>query len=270
MKKALVLFCCIMSAITGAGAQTEDGRYVLDFIDRRFIGYYISLDFVNTLEKTKHYVTARGSVGEYEYIIIFKDGIRRQRPSEDSYSEVSEEQARNYQFEYTNDREALIADETGTWYKRITGHTEYEAANKAVNHYIASVVLGDFLKKGELILEENTLLVPALNNRKFEVGAWRMWLEEEANLYLGDELNQWVYLELQGPECIMYRTIRWRGGKPPREVVSKEVIWRTLIEADVTGFETKPEGSGVVITKYGEPGDNAPYRGDPAGIKHLC
>jgi hypothetical protein len=228
VKKALVLFCCVTGIITGAGAQTEDERYLLDCIDRRFIGYYISLEFVSALERTKHYATARESAGRYEYIIIFKDSIRYQRPREDAYSEVSEEKARNYRFEYTNNREALIADETGTWYKRITGHTEYEAANKAVNHYIASVVLEDFLKKGELILEENTVLVPALNNRKFEVATWRMWPGEAANLYLGDELNRWVYLELQGRGCVMYRTIRRNGREPP----AREVIWRTRIEAD--------------------------------------
>jgi hypothetical protein len=128
----------------------------------------------------------------------------------------------------------------GTWYKRIAGHTGYEAANKAVNHYIASVVLEDFLKQGELILEENAVLVPALNNRRFEVATWSVWLEEEANLYLGDESNQWVYLELQGRECVMYRTIRWRGWEPAGELISRELIAAYMEgSAKVTVTETE-------------------------------
>jgi hypothetical protein len=222
MKIKRILVLALFTA-TALGAQTEDDQYVLDFIDQRFVGYYISLDFVNALERTKHYSTARSFARGCEYIIIFEDRIRYQYPAEDCYYEATEEEARNYQFEYINKRDVFITDEEGIRYKRITSHTEYESTERALSHYIASVVLEDFLKGGEIILEENILIIPALNNRKFDVASWPMWLEEKASLYLyGDD--QWVYLEIKGRECTIYRNIRRN-----RSETTREVIWRTQI-----------------------------------------
>jgi hypothetical protein len=83
-------------------------------------------------------------------------------------------------------------------------------------------VLEDFLEGGEIILEENTLIIPALNNRKFDIATWPMWLEEKASLYLyGDD--QWVYLEIKGRECAIYRI------RQTRRETSRDIIWRTQI-----------------------------------------
>jgi hypothetical protein len=228
MKKATTLLCCLMSITGMAGAQTDDGRYVLDFIDMRFTGFYIPLNFVYALERTRHYTTARDFArGDYEYIIVFEDSIRYQRPAEDCYFEVSVEEARDYQFYYMQDQDLFIANEKGNRYKRMTGHTDYQTAYRVINQYMASVVLADFLKGGEIILEESTLIIPALDNRKFDIVTWRQYgFEEDANLFLYSN-NEWAYLELQGRECAIYRTTGWRSQKPGRAA-----MWKTQLKAN--------------------------------------
>ena len=169
-KKALLLFLhylllknCVLIA------QAEEKNYFLKDIDRAFIGYYISMDFIETFERTGNYYFAMNSNSDYPYfahIIVGENEIKCYPFYSDEYFEVSENEYIDYRFEYFSADEIIITEPNGKKYKRMTNLYDWENYMAIMNNDLGKIVLADIINDGKIHIEDDFIYIPQLNNKR--------------------------------------------------------------------------------------------------------
>jgi hypothetical protein len=205
--KGLLLFLYCLTAGGALIAQTEEKDYFLKDIDRAFIGYYISVDFIETFEKTKKYYFAMNSNSGYPYlahIIVRENGIVLYPFYSDTYSEVSEDEFADYLFEHAGSGETTITDLHGKKYKRMTNLYEWEHYMAIMNNYVGNIVLADIIKAGKIHIENDFIYIPQSNNKRLKIDTWQRYYKD-VDLVLTDYdlgTERRVFLKIEGNEFI--------------------------------------------------------------------
>jgi len=174
-------------------AQTEDTT--LDFIDPRFIGAYLPVDFITALKKTKHYAIAmKTHKHDYFYteLIVEKNSMKSIYPFGDVDSVISKSQFLKFQFIH-NRNETLIKDPKGCKYVKITNDVENHM--KIMSNYIGKIILNDLIKNGDITIDSDTIFIPSLNT-KFEIGTIKYAYNNNENLVL-KEYDKEKYYSLE-------------------------------------------------------------------------
>jgi hypothetical protein len=230
MKKRalLLLLYCLLIKNSVLIAQTEERNYFLKDIDRAFIGYYISVDFIETFEKTKNYYFAMNSDYPYfAHIIVRENGIDCYPFYSDAYFEVSEDEFIDYLFTYFSADEIIITDSNGKKYKRMTNLYDWENYRTVMNNYLGNVVLADIINTGKIHIKDDFIYIPQLNNKKLKIDTWQTYYNNDIDLVLADydlEYEWRVFLKIKDDELtIYYDPPFWHEGE------KLHIIWKTKI-----------------------------------------
>ena len=205
MKKIYIIIIFLLYYNNMIFAQIEDldEQYVLNNIENHFIGVYLSTEFLATLEETKNYAIAMnhisdyGSDGFYETLIVYENHIVYLYPYYDGFSLVSKYKYPYYNFEYVNENEIIIADPNGHKYIRITDNLENY--NDIIDNIVGNIVLHDLIVNNYILLENNIVSIPSLDNKNFIIGTLRyLYHNSYENLKLEDiENNRLVILNIE-------------------------------------------------------------------------
>jgi len=223
MKKIIFLF--ILTNITLLSyAQTKQENYFKYPIHSKFLGYYLPLDFVEAFETSKDWYTTRKYINESEnmYIRIDKHGIWAKEPDipgtegsgEKYYDNLNG--IENYHYEIGGNNDIFIFKNNGKKYKKISD--SFECHKLSLNNYIGRIVLKDFILSGELILDNDIIIIPALDFGKFKIETWNDFSEYKATLYIyGFNRGWWLDMDVQGDVITIYTYKTWifgvRNGK---------------------------------------------------------
>jgi hypothetical protein len=209
-------------------AQTDDDRYFLEDIDKTFVGYYVSVDFIAVLERTKNYAFAWDMNRErtyYAHIIVCENKMEYYPFYSDCYFEVSKKAFKYYFFDCNSIDEMIIIDPNGNRYKKMTNVYDYENYNRIMNNYIGNVVLAELIKDGRIIIEDDYIYIQSLDNKRLKIVSWQSYYGENVNLLLVDcEINKnwWVLLKVKDNEyTIFYDPPLWHKGQ------ELHIIWKT-------------------------------------------
>jgi hypothetical protein len=201
-------------------SQEKKINYFIDNIDSDFIGYYVSIDFMASIERYRSYALARNLILEntyYAHIIVNKNDMNFYPFYSDCYFEVSVEEFTEFKFEIL-EGEMIITDQKGNRYKKMTNSVDYKTYYKTMENYIGNIVLNDFIRNKKIIIEDDYVIIPSLDNKKYGISTWLTY-EDDANLAIYDENNRWVYVEINNNELIIYRN----------ESKRKIILWRIKI-----------------------------------------
>ena len=208
-----------------------DEEYILDSIDDRFIGAYLSIGFLNNLEKTKSYDFAMNRLsrdsfyGPYQRILVFKNKIIYSYPWGEGSSGVKKCNFIQYQFIYLNENDILIIDPNGHVYRKMTNDLKNHEI--FISNYIAKIILSDLIEQGEIILERNIITIPSLENRKFKVGTLGYIYNNNENLKLRDyDRHNYFSLEIEDNTYTIY-WIERNHRTSYKEV--KRIVWEKQI-----------------------------------------
>jgi hypothetical protein len=193
-------------------AQIDEEKYILKNIDKEFIGYYVSIELITTIEKTKNYNFARESTikkynwhdAYYAHIIVEENKMSCYPFYSDGYFEVSEDEYKEFHFQYIDTNEIII-DKNGHKYKKMSA--DFNNYDIIMNNYIGNIVLSDLIKSKKIIIENKYIYLPELKNKKFEIITWLSYYDEDINLVLRNYEfeNEWtVYLKIINDELIIY------------------------------------------------------------------
>ena len=224
----LLLIYCLAVKYSVLIAQTDEQNYFLKNIDRTFIGYYISMDFIVTFEETKNYSFARDTNYEYPYyahIIVRENGIECYPFYSDVFYEVSEDNFNKFVFEHISVDEAIITEPNGKKYKRMTTLNGWENYMAVMNNYIGNIVLEDLISDGRIIIENDFFYIPSLDNKRFQIVTWQRYYNEDIRLALLNndlESERRAHLKIENNELtINYDPPVWYRGE------RFYVIWKT-------------------------------------------
>jgi hypothetical protein len=175
MKRIVVLIflSILFNNILFAQIDDLDEKYILDNIEKHFIGAYLSIEFLNNLEKTKNYSIAMnhnsnyGHEGFYEKIIVFENYIMYNYPYYDGSSLISKCRLPKYKFDYINETEIIITDPNGHQYLKIT--SDLENYNVVINNTIGNIVLNDLIVNNYITIEDNIISIPSLDNKEYTI-----------------------------------------------------------------------------------------------------
>ena len=220
--RILALFIYCFFSINVLFSQIERKNYVLEGIDNAFIGYYISVDLINILEETKNYNLSRELalnendryVEIYVHIIVRENRILYYPFYSDLSFKVSKDKFEKFDFKYVNG-DKIIIDHNGDIYKKIT--TDLINYEKIMNNFIGNIILSDFISAGEIIIENDFIMIPSLNNKKLKISTWFYYDAPDINLRLYDYEfgNKWtVFLKKNNQKLtINYDPPIWYRGE---------------------------------------------------------
>jgi hypothetical protein len=220
-KRVLLLFLyCLLIKNSVLIAQTEEKNHFLNDIDIAFIGYYISVDFIETFEKTKNYYFAMNSNSDYPYfahIIVRENGIDCYPFYSDTYFEVSEDEYKDYLFEYFSADKIIITEPNGKKYKRMTNLYDWENYMVIMNNYLGNIVLADIINTGKIHIKNGFIYIPQLNNKKLKIDTWQTYYNNDIDLVLTDydlEYARRVFLKIKDNKLtIYYDPSFWHNGE---------------------------------------------------------
>ena len=185
--------------------QTEDleDRYIMNNIESHFIGVYLSIEFLETLEETKNYAIAMNHFSDhfydsfYETLIVYDDHIRYCYPNTDGSFLISKKKYPYYNFEYINENEIIITDPNGHKYIKISD--DLENYYIIVDNIVGNIVLHDLIVNNYILLENNIVSIPSLDNKSFILCTLRyVYHNSYENLRLDDiENNRLVILNIE-------------------------------------------------------------------------
>jgi len=205
--KKICIFLFLLILHNTLFAQIEDIEYIndvyiLNFIDNNFIGVYLSIEFLETLNKTKNYAIAMnhntnyGLDDFYEIIVVYENHIKYNYPYYDGYWLISNYDYQNYKFEYINENEIFITDPNDHKYIKITN--DLLNYNEIINNIIGNIVLKDLITNDFLTIENNIISIPSLDNKKFIIRTLGYLYNNIENLILEDyDNNRLVRLSIE-------------------------------------------------------------------------
>jgi hypothetical protein len=235
----IITFCCCLFFINilfaNADDENYDNEYILDSIDYRFIGAYLSVDFITTLERTKNYDSSMSinSIGMYEdffeVIIVYENKIIPQSYLGEGFWGVSKSIFLEYIFEYINENEIYIIDHNGHKYKKLTDDVmNYKSI---LNNFIASIIFIELIHINEIKIENGIISIISIN-KKFKIctfGYVYNNYNRNENLILMDcETDRLVYFVINNNVYSLY----WMtdSSNTPHPIFNG-LLWKKIVEA---------------------------------------
>ena len=110
-----------------------------------------------------------------------------------------------YNFFINSNLEIIIQDNHGNFYKKISEKTSNW--QDIISNYIGNIILCDLIKFG-IIINENNVLIPFLNNQIYEIILYEKGIYLWSNLVLKNKNNdQWIYLDINCKKYSFYNGI---------------------------------------------------------------
>jgi hypothetical protein len=197
-----LLFLIIFYNTLFAQIEDIDDAYILNSIGNDFIGVYLSIEFLEILNKTKSYAIAMnhnsnyGFENYYEIIVVYENRIKYNYLYYDGYGLISKYDYQNYKFEYINENEIFITDPNEHKYIKITN--DLLNYNEIISNIIGNIVLKDLITNEFLTIENNIISIPSLENKKYIIRTLRYLYNRNENLILEDfDNNRLVSLSIE-------------------------------------------------------------------------
>ena len=205
MIKPAVLLVILFALINNAPAQLMDFDFGFDII-----GVYLPVEYIESLERTKHNPISWGYNREnyYHTVYIVNPYSIQASGRYDGMDSIYLWEVFNFRFENIDDGLFLI-DNKNNRYRKIPGDLfEYENWSDIVANFIGTIVFDELINSGEIILENGLATFPALDNKTFRI-QWQAYDPGvRRNLYLESVLylpnNEILALEIRQNEYIFY------------------------------------------------------------------
>ena len=229
MKKLIALFFSLIISNFVLFSQIDE-KFILDNIDIRFVGAYLPVEFLTTLDETKHYATAmKYNMGYtdyknifYEHLIVYENKIIFFELYADVSRKVSKYKLPYYQFDYINDNRIIITDPNGNQYLKMTD--DLINYRKIIGNYIGRVILHDLIQNNIIIIDDDIITIPSFNNKQYRIGTLGFLYPEHCNLYLIDlDTRSYVHLEIDNNIFTIYET-GWFERNNRNRV--RRILWR--------------------------------------------
>jgi len=174
-------------------------------------GIYLPVEYIETLERTKHNPTAWGVLNKgnpYNFFYIVKSyhieahGMGYERGYPLFLSETLK-----FRFEKTGD-DVYLVDHLNNRFKKIPGDLfESENYNAAINNFIGNIILDELIKSGDIILENDLVTFPLLDNKVFRI-EWQSFNPRAVMHLVFEEVtdNQKLSLHIRSNEYTFYRS----------------------------------------------------------------
>jgi hypothetical protein len=141
-------------------------------IDFDIMGVYLPVEYIASLERTKHNPVSWAFNDEhvsYDFLIVDAHTIKVCDRAYDGMADIYVWDIINYHFEYDNFDIFCIGERNNKYKKISTGIYEFENWQKIVCNYIGKIIMDELIQAGDIILENDLIIIPALDNEKFRI-----------------------------------------------------------------------------------------------------
>ena len=213
MKKKAVLLIILLITANNVFAQILDSNFDI-------IGVYLPVVYIESLERTKHNPLSWAQCSEnyfhtsytVDFFEIYANGYY------DGMMRIHILELLQFRFERIGE-DIYLTDHYNNRYKKLPGDLygdEYEYESEIIGNFIGNIVLDELIRSGEIILENNLVTFPALDNKVFRI-----------QIQIGDSLERHLHfegvtergnisLEIRGNEYIFYGGYR---------IIQTDVLW---------------------------------------------
>jgi len=175
----------------------------------QIVGVYLPIEYITLLERTKHNPQSWAfniDNKSHDLLIVDFYSIIACDRIYDVNMNIYVWEITKYKFE-CNDNEIILIDDKNNRYKRIS-HDIYDVEKywESVCNFIGKVVLDELIKSGDIILENDIIIFPALNNKRFRIQWQSFDPNNRRNLEfenITDSLED-ISLEIRSNEYIFY------------------------------------------------------------------
>jgi hypothetical protein len=169
-------------------SQNIDSRYYISTIDDDFMGTYLPIEYITSLNETKNHSISlhlNDNSMYHDVLSVRKNIIYSNLKWHDQYA-IQSTEGNTYQF-IRNGEERIIIDHNGYSYRKIGDDSV--SYYSTVDKFVANIVFKEAIEHGTgLIVSERTVKIPFLyfflNEDTFEVNLDDMFYESGANILL--------------------------------------------------------------------------------------
>jgi hypothetical protein len=215
MKKKSVLLIILFISINNAFAQ---------IIDYDIIGVYLPVEYVETLKRTKHNPTAWAAFDQAKTVYVVDAHTITVRGRFDEYYNVYLWDIFKFKFENTN-KDTYLIDDEGNRFIKIPGDLyEFEDWSDIISNFIGKIIFDDLIKNDDIILNNDLITLPSLDNKVYRI-QWQAYdPEEKRNLHLeGITDYSTLSLEIRQNEYVFYGY----------HYFSKEIVWSKSYDKEI-------------------------------------
>jgi hypothetical protein len=178
-------------------------------IDFDIMGVYLPVEYIASLERTKHNPASWAFNDEhtsYDLLIVEAYTIKASDRMYDGITNIYLWDMINYHFEYDN-AGIFCIDEKNNKYKKISNAVyEFENWQEIVCNYIGKIIMDELIQSGDVILENDLITIPALDNEKFRIQWQAFDSRDRMNLRFESVVDypHDLFLEIRPNEYIFY------------------------------------------------------------------
>ena len=190
-------------------SQNIDSRYYLNTIDEDFMGTYLPIEYITSLNETKNHSVSmhlNDNVKYHDVLSVQKNIIYSNLKWHDQYA-IQSTEGNTYQFIKNGEGRSII-DNNGYSYRKIgDGSVSYYYD---VINFVGNIVFKDVIEHGAgLTVSERTVIIPFLyfflNEDTFEINLDDMFYERGANIILYQRNKRLVmYVSLDNLEYTFF------------------------------------------------------------------
>jgi hypothetical protein len=229
MKKKSFLLIILLISLNNAFAQ---------IIDYDIIGVYLPVDYIETLERTKHNPVSWAHCKEnyFNTVYIVDTYSITASGRYDGEKNIFVWDIFKFKFEYI-DGNIFLTDDKNNRFRKIPGELyEFEDWSDIVSNFIGRIILEKLIKSGDIILENDLVTFPSLDNKVFRI-QWQAYdPREKRNLHLEGVTNfqENLTLEIRSNEYIFYGY----------HYFATDIVW-SYFSDEIDVFPTKTDFYGV-------------------------
>jgi hypothetical protein len=200
--KLFCVFSIILLFISG-DIFTDEDEFHLNDIDTKFIGIYLPVNYISSLNTTlNHYISLRLNKNRYyhDILIVHKNKIYSNLEFNDGYA-IRSKEAINYKF-LDNENDIKIMDSNNYEYIKISN--EINDYGIIFSNYIGRIIFAKVIFDNRIQFNGDRFSV---NNQNIEFGINLYNFESTPNLVLVS-INEVLFLEIINNRYIIYKTRR--------------------------------------------------------------
>jgi hypothetical protein len=231
MKKNIVLSIILFMVVKNAFAQNFD-----------IVGVYLPVEYIESLERTKHNPLSWAFNGETFFHSVYIVDLYTIQASGryDGTDNIYLWDILNFQFEKIGEDIFLIDNENHRFRKLPGDLYEHEDWSETIGNFIGKIILDELIKSGDVILNNDLVTFPVLDNNIFRI-QWQDYNPRvKWNLHLeGVTDNRIVTLVIRQNEYVFYGY----------DYFSKDIVWSHYCnKTDI--YPTETDFYGVWINDF--------------------
>jgi hypothetical protein len=198
MKIKTVLSMLLLMVIHNASAQN---------IDYDMVGVYLPVEYITSLERTKHNPASWAFNRErYYHAVYIVDGYYITASGRyDGLEPVYLWDLLNFKFEAV-EGDIFLTDHKNNRFRKLPGDLyAHEDLHKIIGNFIGGIVLDELIKSGAVILENDLVTFPALDHKTFRI-EWQAFdpRQEKHLSFEGVADHSHLFLEIRPNEYVFY------------------------------------------------------------------